>query len=87
MSLDFRPICGQKWGKDGPEGLRVLFVEGIPNTWDTQTVLCKLELDAIEGHKKDIESKEFDHCETRVEFNEGFYPENIQLWPVCVFVG
>ena len=54
------PICGQKWGKDGPEGLRVLFVEGIPNTRDTQTVLRKLELDAIEGHEKDIESKEVD---------------------------
>ena len=38
----------------------VLFVEGIPNTRDTQTVLRKLELDAIEGHKKDIESKEVD---------------------------
>jgi hypothetical protein len=62
------PCCGQKWGKDGPEGLRVLFVEGIPNTRDTQTVLCKLELDAIEGHKKDIESKEVD-CETHVEFD------------------
>jgi hypothetical protein len=37
-----------------------LFVEGIPNTRDKQTVLCKLELDAIEGHKKDIESKEVD---------------------------
>jgi len=52
------PICGKKWGKDGSEGLRVLFVEGIPNSRDTQTVLCKLELDAIEGHKKDIEAKE-----------------------------
>ncbi len=51
-------ICGQKWGKDGPEGLRVLFVQGVPNTWDTQTLLRNLELDAIEGHKKDIESKE-----------------------------
>ena len=54
------PCCGQKWGKDGPEGLRVLFVEGIPNTRDTQTVLRKLELYAIEVHEKDIESKEVD---------------------------
>ena len=52
------PLCGQKWVEDGPEDLRVLFVEGIPNTRDTQTILCKLELDAIEGHEKDIESKE-----------------------------
>ena len=80
------PSCGQNWDKDGPEGLRVLFVEGIPKTQDTQTVICKLELDAIEGHKKDIELKEVD-CKTHVEFDEGFYPENIQLWPVCVFVG
>ena len=64
----------------------MLSVEQIPNTGNTQTVLCKLELDAIEGHKKDIESKEGD-CKTRVEFNKGFDLENIQLWPVCVFVG
>ena len=54
------PICGQEWGKDGPEGLRVLLVGGIPNTRDTHTILRKLELDAIEGHKKDVESKEVD---------------------------
>ena len=60
MSLDFIPSCGQKWGEDGSEGLRVLFVEGIPNARDTQTVLCELELYAIEGHEKDIESKEVD---------------------------
>ncbi len=36
----------------------MLFVEGIPNTWDTQTVFCKLELDDIKGHEKNIEEKE-----------------------------
>ena len=51
MSLEFMPSCGQKWDKDGPEGLCVLFVQGVPNTWDTQTVLRKLELYAIEGHE------------------------------------
>jgi hypothetical protein len=45
------PSCGQKWDKDGPEGLRVLFVEGVPNTRDTKTVFRKLELYAIEGHE------------------------------------
>ena len=86
MSLEVMPSCGQKWDENGPEGLHVLFVQGVPNTQDTQTVLRKLELDAIEGHKKDIESKEV-NCKTHVEFDEGFYLENIQLWPVPVFVG
>jgi hypothetical protein len=36
----------------------VLFVEGVPKTRDTQTVLRELELNAIEGHEKYIETKE-----------------------------
>ena len=50
--------------------MRVLFVERITHTRETQSVLRKFELNTMKWHEKDVVSKKVD-SQTYIEFNKG----------------